>query len=397
MPVERIGDTVYRRLDQLKPYDRNARVHPPEQITKIRASLRALGFYAPVLLRDDEVTIGVGHGRVEAAMAEGHVEGPTIVLTGLTDEEWRALVIADNRLAEGATWNESILKLELGELAARGFEIGLTGFTLEDFGRPAGKDPNQAPPPPAVAASRRGDIWRCGSHLIMCGDATSRDDVEALLQGVAPGLTLTDPPYGIGFGYGKHDDTDRQANAELVAKVFALAPGPKCWTPGLMNLARDIGRFGETKVLVWHKGFAAAGNGLGGASTWEPVLVVAPKRRKLANDYLDFKTDREELGGKMLREHHPCPKPVALFTHLAEAFAPPGGRVYEPFSGSGTTIIACELAKRRCSAMEIDPAYVDVALMRWEGFSGEEATLMASGASFKAVRLDRLGPDKANP
>lgn len=172
--------------------------------------------------------------------------------------------------------------------------------------------------------------------------------------------------------------------------MFALAPPAKVWSPGGNNLARDIVRFGKAKVLYWHKRFAAAGNGLGGASTVEPVLVVGPpKHRALANDYLDFKTDRVEVAGKSLRELHPCPKPAALYAHLAEAFCAKGGAIYEPFSGSGTTLIAAEMTGRRCFAIELSPAYVDVAVLRWEAFTDRTATLEATGQTFREVADER--------
>ena len=171
--------------------------------------------------------------------------------------------------------------------------------------------------------------------------------------------------------------------------VFRLAPKAKVWTPGLMNLARDISRFGAAKTLCWHKGFAQAGNGLGGASTWEPVLVISAAHRALANDYLDFKTDRVTVDGRPLRDYHPCPKPVALFAHLAEAFCAAGGLIYEPFCGSGTTVLAAQMTGRRCAAMEISPGYIDVAVARWERQTGLKATLAETGETFEAVKARR--------
>lgn len=386
---------VYRDPTALRPYDRNARTHPPAQIAKIRSSIREFGFRNPVLLRDDDETIGAGHGRVEAAIEEGLERIPTITLHGLTDAQWKAYVIADNRIALDGGWNLDILKAELLDLREAGTALDVTGLDIGEISnlfatsKPKG-DKNAVPPVPPVATTRPGDVWLLGSHRLACGDATSPEAVEALLQGDRPELCLTDPPYGIGYGYKDHDDSDNDANAVLVEKVFRLAPAAKVWSPGSNNLARDITRFGRAKVLYWHKGFAAAGNGLGGASTIEPFLVVGPpKHKKLPNDYLDFKTDRVEVAGKSLREHHPCPKPVDLFSHLAEAFCKKGGMIYEPFSGSGTTLIACAVAGRVCRAIEIDAAYVDVAVMRWQEFTGETARLQETGRSFAEVVAER--------
>lgn len=385
----------YRDPTALKPYDRNARKHPPGQIAKLRASIREFGFRNPVLLRDDDKTIGAGHGRVEAAIEEGLERIPTITLHGLTDEQWRAFVIADNRIALDAEWNLDVLKAEVLDLRELGVDLNMTGLDIAEVSNlfatsKAKGDPNAVPPVPPVATSRLGDVWLLGEHRLLCGDSTSADAVARLMDGEVAELCLTDPPYGIGYGYKDHDDSDNAANAALVEKVFRHAPAAKVWSPGSNNLARDISRFGKAKTIYWHKGFAAAGNGLGGAATIEPFLVVGPpKHKKLPNDYLDFKTDRVEVAGKSLREHHPCPKPAALYAHLAEAFCRKGGLIYEPFSGSGTTLVACSMAGRTCRALEIDPAYVDVAVMRWQEFTGETARLQETGRSFDEVVAER--------
>jgi hypothetical protein len=256
----------------------------------------------------------------------------------------------------------------------------MTGFepaeieALEAKKNPGLTDPDAVPDEPEDAITQAGDIWTLGAHRLICGDATAPDDVERLLAGVTPLLMVTDPPYGIDFNYSSHDDSSRDGNASLVELAFNLAPDGKCWTPGLMNLARDITRFGDAKVLAWHKLFASAGSGLGGASTWEPVLVVDPPRTNLKNNYLRFGTDRENVDGVSLLELHPCPKPVALYALLVASFTEVGTRIYDPFLGSGTTLIAAEMEGRVCYGLEIDPIYCDVIVQRWQEFTGNEAT-----------------------
>jgi len=194
--------------------------------------------------------------------------------------------------------------------------------------------------------------------------------VARVMGGERASTLVSDPPYGIGYKYDTHDDSSNQQNQELIMRAWELGPEAKVWTCGLMNLVRDLAWNPSAKVLCWHKGFAQAGNGLGGASTWEPVLVVGVKGGTLPNDYLHFGTDRIEG----LRDLHSCPKPFALFGHLIEHLA--GEVIYEPFSGSGTTIIACENLGRRCRAVEISPAYVAVALQRFYDHCGKLPVLL---------------------
>lgn len=383
---------VYRDPRKLKANPNNAREHPRDQLEQIKESFRKFGFTNPVALKEDEATIGAGHGRIEAAcemLTAGErlptpdgVSVPTITLVGLSEAEWRAFVIADNRIAENSSWNDDVLRLELKALTGMGFDLEGIGFdapfVTDLFAPPATKgraSPDKVPLPPRVPVSRPGDLWSLGAHLLLCGDSTDPECVARVIAGAKIGLTLTDPPYGIGFGYGQHDDRGNAANAELVAKVFAAAPPcARVWTPGPMNLARDIARFGKTKIAYWHKVFTTALNGMGGAATVEPILILGtPKRRALPNDYIQVRYDQEELEGRSLKDHHPCPKPVSLFAHLAEAFLPNGGHLFEPFCGSGTTVVAAESCGRIAHAIEIDPAYVDVAILRWQNFTGSDA------------------------
>jgi ParB-like chromosome segregation protein Spo0J len=391
---------------KLLDFERNARTHSDAQIEQLKASFRKFGFVGVIAYAGTGLKIG--HGRKRAALemweAGEEIWGPgrnsrlpkwklpAVDVSNLSDDEMRALVIADNKLAMNAGWDEDILRDELLALQEIQFDMPVIGFDLSEIDKlfnvkRTEADPDKTPEPPAKPASRRGDLWILGEHRLMCGDATDAADVKSVLDEKAD-LTLTDPPYGIGYDYASHDDRDAQANADLVARVFALGPQAKVWTPGLMNLARDISRFGQTRQVFWHKGFAAAGNGLGGASTVEPVLVLDPPRKALPNDYLHFGTDRLDVAGQDLRDLHPCPKPVALYAHLAEAFTERGGVIYEPFGGSGTTLIACEQTGRRCRAMEIDPAYCDVIVQRWQEFADKEATLAANGQTFAEVRQD---------
>ncbi len=351
-----------RAIADLIPFARNSRTHSETQIAQIAASIREFGWTNPLLV-DGQNGIIAGHGRLSAARKLGLASVPVIVLDHLTEAQKRALVIADNKLSMNAGWDMDLL---ISEIA------GLT-------------DPDATPEPPAEPVTVLGDVWVLGKHRIVCGDSTDALVVETI-GGTECAMLLSDPPYGIGYEYDKHEDGDNEANAQLVADVFALAPAARVWTPGLNNLARDIARFGKARVLVWFKKFAAAGNGVGGASTWEPILIVGrTPERKLNNDVLEVKTDRETVGGKSLRDLHSCPKPVALYAKLLESLTKAGQAVYEPFSGSGTTIIAGEMTGRSIHAIELSPAYVDVAVIRWQEFTGEQA-VHEDGRTFNEMR-----------
>lgn len=398
---------TFKPAADLVPYERNARTHSKEQIAQIKELIRLVGFTNPIL--EDAQGIIAGHGRQMAALemyAAGEViHGPgkrfelpagmvpVIDASGMSDAERRAYILADNQVALNAGWDDRLVGLELQTLKGLGFDLTTIGFddrSLVSFmatTKPEA-DPEETPEPPAIPTSKPGDLWLLGDHRIICGDSTNAQDVARVRDG-SPDMLVSDPPYGIGFEYGAHDDTDSKANADLVRKVFELAPKAKAWTPGLMNLARDISRFGEAKVICWHKGFAAAGNGMGGASTWEPVLVVEPLMKKLDNDYIRLNTDRIEIGGKALNSLHPCPKPVELYKEIISAFVPVGAFVFEPFSGSGTTLIAGEITGRGVRAIEIDPAYVDLAVVRWQTFTGKSATLAGDGRTFADIAEQR--------
>lgn len=381
-----------RAVSALKPYANNARTHSEAQVAQIVASIGEWGWTQPILV-DDKGEVIAGHGRLMAAQAMGIEEVPVAVARGWSKAQKRAYVLADNQLALNAGWDEGLLRVELEAIGGLDFDTSLLGFSDADLaGLLADKtegltDPDDVPEAPAVPVTVPGDVWLCGSHRVMCGDSTDAETVDAL--GGAD-LTLTDPPYGIGYGYDAHDDSSNEANAQLTERVFALAPSAKVWTPGLMNLARDIGRFGNAKVLVWNKRFAAAGSGLGGASTWEPILVVGNMPRKqLANDVIEVMTDRETVDGSDLRSLHSCPKPAKLFATLIDAFATPGMTVYDPFLGSGTTMIAAEMTGRHCYGIELSPAYCDVIVKRWQEFTGREATLDGDGRTFAEIAAER--------
>jgi DNA modification methylase len=367
-------------VDKLIPYAKNSRTHSPEQVAQIAASIKEFGFRNPILV--DGLGIIAGHGRLMAAQKLNLAKVPTIDCSDMTESQKKAYIIADNKLALNAGWDMDFLKLELQELEDADFDLTLTGFDDKELDQLLAPeieegltDEDAVPEVPEEPKTKLGDIYILGNHRLMCGDSTSIDAIDKLMDGNKANMVFTDPPYGIGYEYDEHQDNDNEANAQLVWDVFALHDCGKVWTPGLMNLARDIDRFGKTKVAVWHKKFAMAGNGIGGASTWEPILILNPSEKSLNNDVIVLKTDKEFVGGQNLRELHSCPKPVGLYEELISSLSKPKDIIFEPFCGSGTTLIASEKTGRKCYGMEMSPKYCDVIVKRWEEFTGKKAIL----------------------
>jgi len=355
----------------------NVRRHGEKNLATIKASLSRFGQQKPIVV-DAAGVVRAGNGTLAAAKALGWKE-ITVVRSTLAGAEATAYAIADNRTAELAEWDEDALAQTLAALQIEDEDLAIaTGFDAKEIDALLAPDEvteDEVPEPPAEPITKPGDLWLLGDHRLLCGDSTKTEDVERLMDGAKADALMSDPPYGIGYEYTDYDDNDNAKNASLVAKAFKHGPQFKIWTPGLPNLARDIERFGRAKVAVWFKKFAAAGNGIGGASVWEPILIVgkAPVAR-LKTDVIECMTDRVEIEGKSLREMHSCPKPVKLYATLIEAFTNAGHTIHEPFCGSGTTLIAAEQLGRKCYGMEISPAYCDVIVKRWETLTGKKAT-----------------------
>ena len=368
-------------VDGLKPYHRNPR---QGDIGAIVQSLEHHGQYRPIVVNSRTQEVLAGNHTLAAARELGWQE-IAATFVDVDEDQAARIVLVDNRANDLATYDADALTDLLKELALEEEGLSGTGFDGDDLddmlaelgAEPGGKGKDTSPAAPARSSSTLpGSIFTLGDHRLLCGDATNEADV-ALLGANRAAACLTDPPYGIDFDYAQHDDSHAQ-NAQLVQAVFDLAPSLRVWTPGKMNLARELAWNPDAKIACWHKGFAAAGNGLGGASTWEPVLIVgASSHADLSNDYINIPTDRDPALTDEDGLKHPCPKPVALYELLLEAFTAFGDAVYEPFAGSGTTLIACENLGRRCFAMEIDPVYCDVIVDRWERLTGRTAELEA--------------------
>lgn len=400
------ADKVERRsIDTLVLNPRNARTHSDAQIDRIAASIHEWGWTSPVLVSEDGMVIA-GHGRVRAAKKLGLVDVPVMVATGWTRAQIKAYALADNRLALDAGWDDDMLAIEIGELQELGFDLDLTGFTdmeilaLSAEKNPGLTDPDETPEPPAEPVSRTGDLWLLGNHRLLCGDGTARNDVCAVLGPVKPHLMVTDPPYGVDYDPRWRADAGVNRNPHKMGKVANdnRADWREAWMlfPGSVAYVWHAGRYASTvqesliasgfdvrSQIIWAKDRFALSRG---HYHWqhEPCWYA------VRNGSSNWTGDRKQstLWQIPAREgrglDHGTQKPVECMKRPIENNSSPGQAIYEPFSGTGTTIIAAEMTGRSCHAIELLPSYVDVAVKRWEAFTGEDAKL-EDGQTFASV------------
>jgi DNA modification methylase len=411
------ADTVERRsVASLMPYARNARTHSPAQVAQLAASIGEWGWTTPVLV-DEQSNIIAGHGRVLAAQQLGLAEVPVVVARGWSEAQKRAYAIADNQLPLNAGWDESLLRIELGELKGLGADLGLTGFgelELEALfagvgdGRP---DPDEAPDVPVRPVSRPGDLWLCGDHRILCGDATVQADVEKVLAGELADMCFTDPPYGVAYGTkerGKrrlilNDQPGESFEAMLRAastNILAATEGAIyiCMSSSeldaLQRAFRDAGGKWSTFV-IWAKHTFTLGRS-DYQRQYEPILYGWKDgsdhfwcgARDQGDVWFFQKPNKNDL--------HPTMKPTALVERAIRNSSKNGDVILDPFGGSGTTMIAAERTSRRARLVELDPKYVDVIVQRWQSFTGGVATLEETGEAF-ADAVERGQSDALEP
>ena len=393
---------VTRRVDDLIPYARNSRTHSDAQVAQIAASVREFGWTNPVLV-DGENGIIAGHGRVLAARKLGMEEVPCIELAGLTDTQRRAYLIADNKLTLNAGWDETLLSAELARLKGDGFDLDLIGFGEDDLDRllgdlgdddtPQQGDEDEIPEPPVEPITKPGDLWLLGNHRLLCGDATSATDVELLLGDMRPHLMVTDPPYGVAYdptwrneaGVSATTRTGKVSNDDRAdwREAWALFPGDVAyvWHAGIhartVTESLEIAEFAIRAQIIWSKPRFVLGRG---DYHWqhEPCLYAV---RRQATGHWQGARDQSTIwaigasGDEDAATVHGTQKPVECMRRPILNNSAERDAIYEPFAGSGTTVIAAEATRRTCLAMEIDPRYCDVIVERWQKFTGKEAVL----------------------
>ena len=414
----RVNNMQEVAVDILQPYERNAKLHPQEQIEKIMASIQEFGFLSPCLI-DKDNNIIAGHGRVEAAKALGMATVPCIYVEGLTDEQRRAYILADNRLTELGGWDMDIVEEELEALSSAGFNAGITGFDWE-----------QASTLEAIA--KRGDIWKLGDHRLMCGDSTDAEDMARLFNGARPVMVFTDPPYGVAIGSKNkllneftagggaieediEGDTlspedlyevlvramsNLRENCEEFCSYYVTSPQGGELGLMMMMMMRDAG-LAVRHMLIWVKSSPTFSLGrLDYNYRHEPVFYTWTKSHRFRGGYdQTIIDDNQRLEGMTTGElkelvHalrgdgsttaiycdkptanklHPTMKPIKLIARFIYNSSEEGEPIADIFGGSGSTMIAAEQLGRKCYMMELDPHYCDIIIDRWEQFTGRKA------------------------
>jgi DNA modification methylase len=400
----------HRPVEALVPYARNARTHSEAQVALIAGSIREFGFVSPVLV-DGANGIIAGHGRVMAARRLGLATVPVIELAHLSEAQRRAYVLADNRLAEQAGWDREMLALEVADLAEFGIDLATLGFEaaeLDALLHSGAPDPREeeTPEPPAAPVSQPGDLWCLGDHRLLCGSSTDAQAVARLLGPVRPHLMVTDPPYGVSYdpawraraGAGSPKRTGKVMNDDRPdwREAWALFPGEVAYVwHGALHAAEvaeslEACGFAIRSQIIWAKERLVLSRG---DYHWqhEPCWYAV---REKGRSHWSGDRKQTTLWQIPSRDQdattvHGTQKPVECMRRPMLNNSSPGQPVYEPFSGSGTSIIAAETCGRISLSMELDPGYVDVAVLRWQAFTGETALLDGDGRSFGEVKAQR--------
>lgn len=396
-------------LARLLPYARNARTHSDEQVAQIAASIVEFGFTNPCLVGADGVLVA-GHGRLLAARKLGLETVPVVVLDHLTATQRRALVLADNRIAENAGWDDAMLRTELEALQADGFDLDLTGFDPDALAELlAGEETDQAGevddddvPEEAVAVvSRPGDLWVLGEHRVLCGDATDPESYARLLLGERADMVFIDPPYNVDYANSAKDKlrgTQRPILNDNLGEGFydfllaALSP-IVAHCRGAIYIAMSSGELDTLQAafraagghwstfVIWAKNTFTLGRA-DYQRQFEPILYGWPEgaQRHWCGDR--DQGDVWQIKKPQRNDLHPTMKPVELVERCIRNSSRPGDVVLDSFGGSGTTLIAAHKSGRRARVMELDPKYVDVIVRRWQAWSGESAVRDADGVPF---------------
>jgi DNA modification methylase len=433
-----LGTYQVRPVAGLKPYEKNARTHSAEQVEQLVRSIKEFGFTNPLLV-DETDRIIAGHGRLQAALALGMAEVPVLILTGLSEAQRRALILADNKIALNSGWDLKLLSEELADLKLEGYDLTLTGFSLEEIDGMTSvlvdeKDPDDAPDVPAEPKTKPGDVYVLGPHRLVCGDSTSMENIGRLMRGELADCCWTDPPYNVAY----ETKAGKIANDDLNDNEFRdfLSGAYGCAFAALKPGAAIYVAHADTEGLNFRATFRAAGFKLSGCLIWrkdslvlgrsdyqwqhEPILYGwKPGSRhrwyggRKLTTVIDLDQDRmpfkrrddgryeirlgdtvmvidgaatiEELVPSVINEPkpkrsdgHPTMKPVALIERMLRNSARPGDLVLDLFGGSGSTLMAAERLGMCARLSELDPGYCDVIVARWEAYTGRKAVLEVS-------------------
>jgi DNA modification methylase len=394
---------------KLLPYARNARTHSDDQVAQIAASIAEFGFTNPILAGSDGVIVA-GHGRLAAALKLGLELVPLVVLDHLSPTQRRALVIADNRIAENAGWDDAMLRIEIAALQDDDFDLSLTGFDADALAElMAGDEPESegqsdddaVPEVTETPISRPGDVWLLGGHRLLCGDSTVAESYDRVLDGEPVDMVFTDPPYNVNYANSAKDKMRGKDRAILNDNLgdgfydFLLA----ALTPTIAHCRGAIYvAMSSSELDVLQTAFRAAGGKWSTFIIWakntftlgradyqrqyEPILYGWPEgaQRHWCGDR--DQGDVWNIRKPQKNDLHPTMKPVELVERAIRNSSRPGNAVLDPFGGSGTTLIAAEKSGRLARLIELDPKYVDVIVRRWQDWTGKQATRESDGALF---------------
>ncbi|MCM1323408.1 MAG: site-specific DNA-methyltransferase [Acetobacter sp.] len=409
--------------EKLIPYARNSRTHNDEQVAQIVASIKEFGFTNPILIGADDVIIA-GHGRLLAAQRMGLKEVPVVRLPHLTETQRRALVIADNKIALNAGWDEEMLAIEMKELDEMDFNLDLLGFSLdelkefEQFGEPeteAQTDEDEVPEVPVEAITKAGDIWVLGEHRLLCGDSTLYDDVKKLMQDDVATMIFTDPPYNVNYGASMKDSLRYHAGTLGGRKIMNdnLGDGfAQFLTDSLSNLLMFCSGaayicMSSSELHTLYSAFVAAGGKWSTFIIWakntftlgradyqrqyEPILYGwnAKQKRYWCGDR--DQSDVWEYNKPVRNDLHPTMKPVELVERAINNSSCVGDVILDGFGGSGSTLIAAEKTGRKARLVELDPKFCDVIVKRWEEYTGKKAELIYNNVESSDLDVELTG------
>lgn len=401
-----------RPVDVLIPYARNAKQHSDAQVAQIAASIIEFGWGAPILV-DGQNNVIAGHGRLLAARKLGLTEVPVVPMTHLTDIQRRALILADNKIGENASWDDELLGLELAELKDAGIDLALTGFSADEWDALiAGDEPDHGgqtdadavPEVDEIPVSRAGDVWLLGEHRLLCGDATKAESYKTLLGDELADMVFTDPPYNVNYANTAKDKL-RGKNRPILndnlgegfeAFLTAACQNILTVTKGAVYIAMS-----SSELDTLQSAFRTAGG------RWSTFIIWAKNTFTLGR--ADYQRQYEPIlyGWRDGADHfwcgardqgdvwqirkpakndlHPTMKPVELVERAVRNSSKTRDIVLDPFGGSGTTLIACEKSRRRARLIELDPKYVDVIVRRWQDWTGKRAIRQTDGVTFEMV------------
>jgi len=417
---------TYLKTNDLLPYAGNSRTHSDEQVNQIAASIKEFGFAAPICVA--EGTILAGHGRVMAARKLGLQEVPTVDLSHLTPAQRRQYVVADNKLALNAGWDEEMLAAEIALMKEEGSNLDVLGFTADELAEIQAEttegetDPDETPQAPVQPTSVLGDVWLMGNHRAMCGSSTEVASVEKLMAGEKAALWITDPPYNVALGMNETPEEAKKRNRRtdgLVVQNDSMDDASFRAFLVAAYGAADAAMQEGAAFYVWHAdsegfNFRGAAQDIG----WKVRQCLVWAKSSLIMGRQDYQwkhepclygwkegaghfwgSDRKqttvlEFNKPSRNGEHPTMKPVELFAYQIGNSSKVGGIVLDSFGGSGTTAIACEQLGRSARLMELDPKYVDVIVTRWQSFTGKQATNEATGKTFDETKAKMEGAKK---